>query len=76
MKVDINLWELLAKKRITAKKLSEITGISEQQIWSIKNGKTTKISFDTLAKFLDAFDCNINDLFIITKEDGKKKTGI
>jgi len=32
MKVDINLWELLAKKRITAKKLSEITGISEQQI--------------------------------------------
>ncbi len=73
MKIEINLRELLAKKKLTAKKLSEITWISEQQLWSIKNGKTKRIDFDTIAKFLKAFDCSLEDLFKIIKEDGEEK---
>jgi len=32
MKVSINLWGLLAKKKMTVKKLAEITGMTEQQL--------------------------------------------
>lgn len=72
MKLEINLRELLAKKRITVKKLSELTWLSQQQLWAIKRGKTKKIAFETLEKFLKVFECEPNDLFIINKQDGKK----
>ncbi|MFK7779773.1 MAG: helix-turn-helix transcriptional regulator [Candidatus Gracilibacteria bacterium] len=68
MKIEINLWELMGKNKMTAIELSKITGISPIQISNIKNGKTTKIGLDTIAKLLKAFDCTPNDLFKIIKE--------
>ena len=72
MKLEINLRELLAKKRITVKRLSELTWLSQQQLSAIKHGRTKKISFETIEKFLKAFDCEPNDLFI-NKEPNDKK---
>lgn len=70
MKIEINLWWLLGENKMTARALSEKTWLSPQQISHIKNWKTTKISFDTIAKFLKAFDCKPNDLFTIVDDNG------
>jgi DNA-binding Xre family transcriptional regulator len=67
MKIEINLWELMGKHKMTALKLSSLTWISPIQISKIKNGKTTKINLQTIAQFLKAFDCEPNDLFKIIK---------
>lgn len=67
MQVEINLWELMGKSKMTALKLSELTWISPIQISKIKNGKTKKIELQTIAKFLEAFECTPNELFKITK---------
>jgi DNA-binding Xre family transcriptional regulator len=67
MKIEINLWELMGKNKMTALKLSSLTWISPIQISNIKNGKTSKIELQTIAKFLEAFDCTPNDLIKIIK---------
>ena len=68
MEIEINLWELLAKNKMTAKKLSDISWISPVNISRIKHWKTTSIGLDTIAKLLIAFECTPNDLFKIIKE--------
>ena len=68
MKIEINVWELMAKNKMTAIKLSEITWISPIQISNIKNWKTTKIGLNTIEKLLIAFECTPNDLFKIIKK--------
>ena len=67
MKIEINLWELMGKNKMTALKLSSLTWISPIQISKIKNWKTTKINLQTIVEFLKAFDCEPNDLFKIIK---------
>jgi len=67
MQVEINLWELMGKNKMTAIKLSNLTWISPIQISKIKNGKTKKIELKTIAKFLEAFECSPDELFKITK---------
>jgi len=65
MKIEINLWELMGKKKITAVKLAREIWMSPIQISNIKNGKTTSIGLETIAKLLTAFECSPNDLFKI-----------
>lgn len=67
MNIEFNIEKLLLKKNKKLKWLELETWISYQALWSIKNWKTTKISFDTIWKLLKAFKCKPNDLFIITK---------
>lgn len=68
MKIEINLWELLGKHKMTARELSKLTWISPIQISNIKNGKTKKIELQTIAKFLKAFSCTPNDLIKIIEK--------
>ncbi|MDD2907044.1 MAG: helix-turn-helix transcriptional regulator [Candidatus Gracilibacteria bacterium] len=58
---------LLEKNNITLTDLEKSTGLSYQQLWNIKHGKTTKISFDTIGRLIEAFKCTPNDLFEIKK---------
>ncbi len=67
MKVEINLWELMWQSKMTAIRLSKVTWLTPVQISHIKNGKTTKIGLDTMAKLLEAFECTPNELLKITK---------
>ncbi len=67
MRVEINLWELMGKKKMTAIELAEKTWISPIQISKIKNGKTKKIELQTIAKLLEAFECTPNNLIKIIK---------
>lgn len=67
MRVEINLWELMGKNKMTALELSSMTWISPIQISKIKNWKTTKIELQTIAKLLEAFGCSPNELIKIIK---------
>ena len=68
MDIKLNITELLEKKDKKLRWLEEETWISYQALWSMKNGKTSKISFDTIWKLLKAFKCKPNDLFKINKK--------
>ena len=67
MKVEINIEELLAKKDMKLSDLEKLVSLSYQQLWNIKEWRTTKISFDTIWELLKGFKCKPNDLFKITK---------
>lgn len=68
MIVKLNIENLLLKKEKNLRWLEIQTWISYQALWSMKNWKTTKISFDTIWKLLSAFKCKPNDLLMINKE--------
>jgi len=61
----INLQSILQKKWIKLKKLSEITGISQQQLINIKKQRIKKISLSTIEKLCKWLNCQPNDLFIV-----------
>lgn len=67
MKVEINLSELLRKNKMNSRDLARKSGISYQQISNIKIWKTRRIGLDTIEKLLEAFQCEPNDLFVITQ---------
>ena len=68
MKVEINIEELLAKKDMKLCDLEKKVSLSYQQLWNIKEWRTTKVSFETIAELLKGFKCKPNDLFKITKD--------
>jgi len=67
MKIKIDIEWLLKKNNIKLSDLEKLVNLSYQQLWNIKEWKTTKISFDTVWELLKGFKCKPNDLFIITK---------
>ncbi|NUJ98123.1 helix-turn-helix transcriptional regulator [Candidatus Gracilibacteria bacterium] len=67
MKVEINIEGLLEKKNMKLSDLEKKVSLSYQQLWNIKEGRTTKVSFETIGELLKGFKCKPNDLFKITK---------
>ena len=48
MKVELNIEELLEKKKMKLSDLQKVVNLSYQQLWNIKERRTTKISFETI----------------------------
>lgn len=67
MKVELNIEWLLEKRNMKLSDLEKLVNLSYQQLWNIKEWRTTKISFETIWELLKGFKCKPNDLFIITK---------
>ena len=67
MKVKLNIEWLLEKKKMKLSDLEKLVNLSYQQLWNIKEWRTTKISFETIWELLKGFKCKPNDLFTITK---------
>lgn len=67
MKVEINIEWLLEAKNMKLSDLEKLVSLSYQQLWNIKEWRTTKVSFDTIWELLKGFKCKPNDLFKITK---------
>lgn len=68
MKVEINIEELLVKKDMKLCDLEKLVSLSYQQLWNIKERRTTKISFETIGELLKGFKCKPNELFKITNK--------
>ena len=67
MKVELNIEALLEEKNMRLSDLEKEVNLSYQQLWNIKEGRTTKVSFETIWELLNGFKCKPNDLFKITK---------
>ena len=67
MKVELNIEWLLEKKKMKLSDLEKLVNLSYQQLWNIKEWRTSKIGFDTIWELLKGFNCKPNDLFIVTK---------
>ena len=67
MKVELNIEWLLEKKKMRLSDLEKLVNLSYQQLWNIKQWRTSKVTFETVWELLKAFKCKPNDLFKITK---------
>ncbi|MGK9219477.1 MULTISPECIES: helix-turn-helix domain-containing protein [unclassified Microbacterium] len=62
--VHCRLDELLAERKMTLTRLSEIVGVSIVNLSILKNDKARAIRFSTLIAICQALDCEIGDLLV------------
>jgi putative transcriptional regulator len=62
MAIIVNLDVMLAKRKMRSRALSELVGITEQNISLLKSGKVRGIRFDTLNAICAALDCQPGDI--------------
>jgi putative transcriptional regulator len=61
-KIIINLDVMLAKRKMSLSRLSELIGISIVNLSILKTGKARGIRFETLRKICKALDCKPGDI--------------
>lgn len=60
--IRIKLSEQLGKKKMTRKKLSDLTGVRANTIGDMYNEKIKKIDLDTLDRICTVLDCEVSDI--------------
>lgn len=70
MAIIVTLDIMLAKRKMRSKELSELVGITEQNISLLKSGKVKGIRFDTLEKICQVLDCQPADILSYEAENG------
>ena len=63
--VHCRLDELLAERRMTLTRLSELVGVSLVNLSVLKNDRAKAIRFSTLAAICDALACDVGDLLTV-----------
>lgn len=61
--LKMNIWEIRAKRDLTLRQLSKITGISRGRLNNIENNKSRPADLGELVKLDIALDTRILDLF-------------
>jgi putative transcriptional regulator len=62
MPIRVTLDHVLLERKLKAKRLSSIVGVSETQLSLFRSGKVRGVRFSTLAKLCAALDCQPGDL--------------
>lgn len=62
MEIIVNLDVQMAKRKMKLNDLSELVGISVQNLSVLKTGKARAVRFSTLAKLCKALECTPGDL--------------
>ncbi len=60
--IRIKLSEVLGRKKMTRKKLSELIGVRPNTIGDLYNEKVRKIDLDLLDRMCTVLDCSVSDL--------------
>lgn len=68
MIVKNNLRILMAKEKMNIKDVHEKTGLSRTTISKLYNEESTTIAFETIQKLCQLFDCDVNELLYLDKE--------
>ncbi|OFZ22627.1 MAG: transcriptional regulator [Bdellovibrionales bacterium RIFOXYA1_FULL_36_14] len=69
MPIQTNLDMMLVKKKMKLTELSEIIGISIQNLSILKQDKAKAIRFSTLGKICEALECTPGDLLEYSHEE-------
>ncbi len=72
MIVKNNLRVLMAKNKMNIKDVHEATGLSRTTISKLYNEESTTIAFDTIYKLCTLFNCEVNELLYLDKDEGEK----
>lgn len=67
LKVVCKLDELMRTRKITAKMISDKTGITPAAISNLRTNKNRQVQFDTVELLCEYFNCNVGDLFVVEK---------
>lgn len=67
-----NLSMIMGRKRITATKLSEDTGVSRTTIHELYHEKQINPRFSTVSKLCKSLDVTLNEFFGINEKEGVK----
>lgn len=70
MSILINLDVMMARRKMRLKTLSELVGITEQNLSVLKNGKVKAIRFSTLNSICEVLECQPGDILIYESETG------
>jgi putative transcriptional regulator len=62
MPIIVNLDVMLARRKMRSKELSELVGITEQNISLLKSGKVRGVRFETMEKICEILDCQPGDI--------------
>ena len=63
MTINVNLKVMLAKRKMTLKKLSKQTGVTTQNLSILNRGQARAIRFSTLSPICKVLQCQPGDLF-------------
>ena len=66
MGIIVNLDVQMAKRKIKLNELTEMVGISVQNLSVLKTGKARAIRFSTLARLCEALECTPGDLLDVS----------
>ncbi len=69
MPIRITLDELLAERKLKAKQVAAMIGVSETHLSLFRSGKVRGVRFSTLAKLCAALHCQPGDLMAYSEED-------
>lgn len=67
--LKVNLKSLLKEKGMTMTELHKLTGITQNAISLLANGKSNGVHFITLEKIVKALNCNLDDLITVTEDE-------
>ena len=65
MRIVLTLDVMLARRKMKARDLAAVVGLSETQLSLLRTGKVRGVRFDTLSKICSALDCKPGDLLDI-----------
>ncbi|WP_434304197.1 helix-turn-helix domain-containing protein [Clostridium botulinum] len=71
-----NIKKIRIKQNISAKQLSELTGLTQAYLSMLENNKRKNPSTETLQKIADALGVSVNEFFDYNNEDTKKDINI
>ena len=69
MAIIVNLDVMMAKRKMSLNKLSEIVNISLANLSKLKTGKVRALRFSTLEALCDALDCQPGDILEYSKDE-------
>ena len=67
--VEVNLKNVMLKRKITVNQLSKMTGIRYHIVKKYYRNERYRIDLLNLAKFCDALNCEIEDILILKRKD-------
>ncbi len=67
MPIIVNLDVMLARRKMRSRELSELIGITEQNVSLLRSGKVRGVRFETLEKICEVLDCQPGDILEFRK---------
>ncbi len=71
MAIIVELDVMLARRKMKSKALSELIGISEQNVSLLKSGKVKGVRFETLSKICEVLECQPGDILIYQPDENE-----